>query len=68
LPGGNQKKVKEIIELSGACRDQTRIRIRLAFSGKLKELILDLLNENFYLRVDDQGFLTGELKWFKERY
>jgi hypothetical protein len=61
LPGGNQKKVKEIIELSGACRDQTRIRIRLAFSGKLKELILDLLNENFYLRVDDQGFLTGEL-------
>jgi len=59
LPGGI-RKVKEIIELSGACRDQTRIRIKLAFSGKLKKPILDLLNENFYLWVDDQGFLTGE--------
>lgn len=53
--------MKEIIGLSGACRDQTRIRIKLAFSGKLKELILDLLNENFHLRIDDQGFLIGEL-------
>lgn len=57
---GGIKKVKEIIELSGACRDQTRIKIKLAFSGKLKKLILDLLNENFYLWVDDQGFLIGE--------
>jgi len=53
--------MKRIIGLSEACSDQATIRIRLDFSSKLKELISDLLNENFYLRVDDQG-ISGELQ------
>ncbi len=54
--------MKEIVGISGSCADQARIRIRFDLSGKLKELIQDLMGEGFKLWINDQGSISGKLE------
>ncbi len=53
---------KEITGVSGACADQARIRIRFDLSGRLKELIQNLIEKGFKLWINDQGSISGKLE------
>lgn len=54
--------MKEITGMSGACADQTRIRIRFDLKGKEKREVKSLMNKGFSLSVDQDGFLFGEAR------
>lgn len=54
--------MKEITGVSGACADQARITIRLDLKGNLKKLVETLIGEGFSLSIDQEGFLSGEVR------
>ena len=54
--------MREITSISEACAGQTVIQIRFDLSGRLKELIQNLMGEGFDLWIDGQGNISGKLE------